>query len=203
MTRINFQPYSHTQLHQIITSRLKDVTGFDAEAVELCARKVGAVSGDARRALDICRMAVELAEMEVKEKGGRLEDARVTIGLIHKAVRDMFATPAVACVRDAALQEKMFLTAFLKSLRRTGTGESTLGEIMDQHALLCRIAGIPCPPKSSLEIVSYTLSSTGLIIIEANSTRGGGKGGRVRLGVGEEDVSMALRDDPLFRPLAP
>lgn len=75
------------------------------------------------------RMAVELAEMEVKERGGRLEDARVTIGLIHKAIRDMFATPAVACVRDAALQEKMFLTAFLKSLRRTGTGESTLGEV--------------------------------------------------------------------------
>ncbi|KAI9227922.1 MAG: P-loop containing nucleoside triphosphate hydrolase protein [Piptocephalis tieghemiana] len=129
MTRINFQPYSHTQLHQIISSRLSDVTGFDTEAVELCARKVGAVSGDARRALDICRMAVELAEMEVKERGGRLEDARVTIGLIHKAIRDMFATPAVACVRDAALQEKMFLTAFLKSLRRTGTGESTLGEV--------------------------------------------------------------------------
>lgn len=33
---------------------------FDDDAVELCSRKVAAVSGDVRRALNICRRAVEL-----------------------------------------------------------------------------------------------------------------------------------------------
>lgn len=48
----------------IIQSRLEGVPGnlVDPFAVGFAARKVAAVSGDARRALDICRRAVELVE---------------------------------------------------------------------------------------------------------------------------------------------
>jgi origin recognition complex subunit 1 len=51
-------------LIQIIQSRLEGVPGnvVHPEAVQFAARKVAAVSGDARRALDICRRAVEIAE---------------------------------------------------------------------------------------------------------------------------------------------
>lgn len=51
---------------QIIQSRLEGVPGnvVHPEAVQFAARKVAAVSGDARRALDICRRAVEIAETE-------------------------------------------------------------------------------------------------------------------------------------------
>jgi origin recognition complex subunit 1 len=52
---------------QIIQSRLEGVPGNIVlpDAVQFAARKVAAVSGDARRALDICRRAVEIAETEV------------------------------------------------------------------------------------------------------------------------------------------
>lgn len=62
--RITFPGYSHTQLMSIIQARLEGVPGniVDPDAVQFAARKVAAVSGDARRALDICRRAVELAE---------------------------------------------------------------------------------------------------------------------------------------------
>lgn len=51
---------------QIIQSRLEGVPGniVYPDAVQFAARKVAAVSGDARRALDICRRAVEIAETE-------------------------------------------------------------------------------------------------------------------------------------------
>lgn len=39
---------------------------MDVSAVQFCARKIAAVSGDMRKALDICRRAVELVETEVK-----------------------------------------------------------------------------------------------------------------------------------------
>jgi origin recognition complex subunit 1 len=50
----------------IIQSRLEGVPGniVHPDAVQFAARKVAAVSGDARRALDICRRAVEIAETE-------------------------------------------------------------------------------------------------------------------------------------------
>ncbi|KAE8152801.1 putative origin recognition complex subunit Orc1 [Aspergillus avenaceus] len=64
LTRITFPGYKHTDLMEIITTRLANVPGniVDADAIQFASRKVAAVSGDARRALDICRRAVEIAE---------------------------------------------------------------------------------------------------------------------------------------------
>ncbi|KAK3693899.1 P-loop containing nucleoside triphosphate hydrolase protein [Podospora appendiculata] len=68
LTRITFPGYNHEQLMRIVQSRLESVPGdiVDADAVQFAARKVAAVSGDARRALDICRRAVELAEADAR-----------------------------------------------------------------------------------------------------------------------------------------
>lgn len=72
LTRITFPGYNHEQLMRIIQSRLQGVPGHivEPDAVQFASRKVAAVSGDARRALDICRRAVELAEAEAKSAAG-------------------------------------------------------------------------------------------------------------------------------------
>lgn len=64
LTRITFPGYKHTDLMEIISSRLSNIPGniVDPDAIQFASRKVAAVSGDARRALDICRRAVEIAE---------------------------------------------------------------------------------------------------------------------------------------------
>lgn len=66
LTRITFPGYTHEQLIKIIQSRLAGVSGtiVTPDAVQFASRKVAQVSGDARRALDICRRAVEIAEAE-------------------------------------------------------------------------------------------------------------------------------------------
>ncbi|KAI9669931.1 MAG: Origin recognition complex, subunit 1 [Alyxoria varia] len=68
LSRITFQGYSHTQLMKIIECRLEGAASFvDKDAIQFASRKVAQVSGDARRALDICRRAVEIAELEAAE----------------------------------------------------------------------------------------------------------------------------------------
>ncbi|KAJ5436583.1 ATPase AAA-type core [Penicillium cf. griseofulvum] len=69
LTRITFPGYRHTDLMEIISTRLASVPGniVDPDAVQFASRKVAAVSGDARRALDICRRAVEIAEQAADE----------------------------------------------------------------------------------------------------------------------------------------
>jgi origin recognition complex subunit 1 len=69
LTRITFPGYKHTDLMEIISSRLANVPGniVDPDAIQFASRKVAAVSGDARRALDICRRAVEIAEEASKK----------------------------------------------------------------------------------------------------------------------------------------
>jgi origin recognition complex subunit 1 len=68
--RITFKGYTHAQLIQIIESRLANVPGgvVHPDAIQFASRKVAAVSGDARRCLDICRRAVEIAETEAASK---------------------------------------------------------------------------------------------------------------------------------------
>jgi origin recognition complex subunit 1 len=73
---------------------------FTADAVELCARKVAAVSGDARRALDLCRRAAELAQKHGRSVG--LED-------IRSALAEMSSSPIVAAMENCALHEQLFL----------------------------------------------------------------------------------------------
>jgi origin recognition complex subunit 1 len=64
---------------------------FQQDAVQLVARKVASLSGDARRALDICRRATELAEGAGK----------ASIGLKHvtAAYQEMFTSPKVQAIR--------------------------------------------------------------------------------------------------------
>ena len=56
-----------------------------------CTSQVAAVSGDARRCLDICRRAVEIADSRSKKKGTAL------VGMSHvdAALQDMFSSPKI------------------------------------------------------------------------------------------------------------
>lgn len=80
LTRITFPGYKHTDLMEIIGSRLANVPGniVDPDAIQFASRKVAAVSGDARRALDICRRAVEIAEQASEATTAKAEGEDTT-----------------------------------------------------------------------------------------------------------------------------
>ena len=71
LNRVLFKPYSREQIATIINvfspppphaqQRLDALAVFSPEAIDLCSRKVSAVSGDIRRALMIAKRGVELA----------------------------------------------------------------------------------------------------------------------------------------------
>ncbi|XWS28297.1 hypothetical protein CRYUN_Cryun25bG0055700 [Craigia yunnanensis] len=66
--RLCFGPYNYQQLQEIVSSRLKGIDAFEKQAVEFASRKVAAISGDARRALEICRRAAEIADYHNKNQ---------------------------------------------------------------------------------------------------------------------------------------
>jgi origin recognition complex subunit 1 len=57
LTRVNFEPYTTNQLIEIIESRLANVPGniVEKDAIRLCAMRIANNTGDARKALDVCR----------------------------------------------------------------------------------------------------------------------------------------------------
>ena len=70
---LNFPPYSKDQIVKILSERLAEVNSggeqvLEPNAIQFCARKVAAVAGDMRKALDVCRRAVEIVENDVKKQ---------------------------------------------------------------------------------------------------------------------------------------
>ncbi|KAL8712257.1 MAG: hypothetical protein Q9220_003408 [cf. Caloplaca sp. 1 TL-2023] len=158
LTRITFPGYTHEQLQAIISSRLSNVPGHvvDPDAVQFASRKVAAVSGDARRALDICRRAVEIAEAEVadapdpllatpskrkkaREKAGegtvRAKErraGRVTIAVVKEAINEATSSSLQQYLKSLPLASKLFLAAILAKTRRSGVSECMLGDVIDE-----------------------------------------------------------------------
>ena len=153
LTRITFPGYSHDQLMTIIQSRLDSVPSHivDSDAIQFASRKVAAVSGDARRALDICRRAVEIAEGEAaatqnplletpsKRRSNdriagreRSNTGKVTIATIKQAINEATGSPLQQYLKSLPLATKVFLAAMQARTRRTGVSESLMADVIEE-----------------------------------------------------------------------
>jgi Cdc6-like AAA superfamily ATPase len=205
LTRINFQPYKYDQLYAIVQSRLEGIDAFAKEAVEFAARKVSAVSGDARRALDICRRAVEIVELRrsaIEEKGNAKTatqpPSHVTIAIVDEAIKEMFTSPSVAFIRSCSLHQKIFLVACMQRSRAIGLAEIEFGDVAHYHIQTCKWHNIEPPNTSDLMRVCESLGQTRALLME------GGRMDicmRLSLNLIEEDIVMACKADKLISRL--
>lgn len=188
LTRMTFQPYTFKQLQEIVISRMKGLKAFEEDAIQLAARKVAAVSGDARRALDICRRATEIAENLSPSK---TKLSLVGMSHVNAALQEMFSSPKVVAMRTASDQEKIFLRAVVAEFQRCGLEEAEFAKIYIQHTALCRIDGLKPPSTTEMARVCARLGSVRLLLVEhgRNDLQM-----RVRLNVSQDDVLYALKE---------
>ena len=115
---VYFRPYSVKDVAAILEDRIDRAAGADAEgwihpaAVELVARKVAAM-GDLRKALEIMRLAVEIAQHES-------DNPPTTVSLQHvvKALEQLGGPRKVAgMLRDLNIHQKILLAALIVLLR--------------------------------------------------------------------------------------
>lgn len=155
LTRITFHPYDFKQLQEIVLSRLKVYNSFNSDAVQFVARyhldtililqkffiklnlfinrKVASVSGDARRALDICRRATEIAE----DNGNEM----VTMKDVNQALSEMIANVKVQAIKHCSLMEQYFLKAICTEVNRTGIEEVIFKNVYQQLITICTFDG--------------------------------------------------------------
>ena len=143
--RINFTPYDKNQLIEILTTRMEGFgdTVFAKDAIGLVAGKVAGVTGDARRALDICRRAVEKVEQEntarrlatfASESGTSVaqmhKDRLVTAADIVVVHREMTSSGLMLFVKRAGLHQRIMLLALSRAIRKVGVAdEAEFGDV--------------------------------------------------------------------------
>lgn len=182
LSRMNFQPYTHTELFEIVKLRLEELSIFDPDAIVYAARKVAAVSGDARRALEICRRATELAEKdnnelkpsnEPKKTGNRvlvlakkLPLTLVSISHVEAAIKQMFSSPKILALTNCSLMEQLFMNSISMLFKTSGQEETSLKKIFEQHACLCKTKNIQTLNRTQLLNVCCKLASSKMILLE-------------------------------------
>ena len=127
---IVFPTYNVEQLKKILHERVQQA--FEPDVVEdpalnLCAAMAGGEHGDARRAIDLIRVAGEIAE--------RGKSSVVTSVHVREATQKIEENKEQASLKSYPLHEKLVILAVIKA-----TGAST-GEIYQAYKALCKAVG--------------------------------------------------------------
>lgn len=105
------------------------------------------MSGDARRALDICRRATEILEEEpeLNDDGVNASDptSSTCVNMLHvqRAISEMISNPKVQAIRSCSRLEKNFLRAVECEVSRTGVDETTFHGVYKQLISLAMFMG--------------------------------------------------------------
>ncbi|KAG5361493.1 Origin recognition complex subunit 1 [Yarrowia sp. C11] len=200
LTRIQFPGYTHEQLKMIIESRLGGIaessgTVVRPDAIEFASRKIASVSGDARRALDLCRRAVEIAELGAEE---------VQIKHIQQAANEATSTPIYNYLQGLPLAFKIFLCALLARKRRNGLPSDSLGDIIEEIERMIKssenagfLSHILLEGGKRVRMTGFMNAVTELVeagIIIQQSIKGE-RSAQVRLTIGVEEITSALKND--------
>lgn len=158
--RLQFPPYNQPQLYQILRQRADlglKVGTWDDEALQYIASRVAQESGDARRAIDILRMAAELAENERAEK--------LTKEHAIRAVESVDEEEVSITVRTLPLHHRLILAAIADVLERPGIRPGT-GNIYKAYERRAKFYGLRPLTMRRVSGILRELESQGLIEIE-------------------------------------
>src|SRR5579859_2143694 len=155
--RLSFHPYTTEDIVTIITARLQSLEPLseylplmDPKAIELCARKVSAASGDLRTALDMCRRAIELVESEELARQEDLQKTPLKETVIQTVTpspspskRRRLAATANMTAYDTTTAPKVTPMHIVKVTQTLGSSQSfaqRLKSLPPQHkAILCTL----------------------------------------------------------------
>jgi cell division control protein 6 len=185
-----FNPYTVEQLRQILSERAKLAFNEGAitdAAINLCAAMAGREHGDARKAINLLRVAAELAEREhtskVEEKHVRASEEK-----IEKDVT--FDT-----IKSATTHTKLIILAITKSKN------GNTGDIYDIYTALCKQSvQTPLTQRRLTQIVSK-LELQGLVTTNIINQGRHGRSQIIKITLPSATIKDALKDDPTFSEL--
>ncbi|CAL8119067.1 unnamed protein product [Orchesella dallaii] len=178
--RAVFPPYSFEQLHTIVSNMLATfkTARLNTESVSLLSRKVAAISGDARRALEIARRAMEIAESS--NSSG--------IQAVSNAFKEIFSSAKIETIKHTTLLEQLVLKTISDEVRCSGVEEVLTAKVFDTVIPNAVYEGMQWP-KDEIMKALMRLAVMRLIIVEDNVPS---LHKRVLLKVPVEDVNFAL-----------
>ena len=192
---IVFKPYDAAELQDILLKRAQ-MAFFEGSlldsAVALCAALAAAEHGDARRALDLLRVAGELAEREgvncVSEEHVREAEKRVEHDRIFEVLENL------------PLHSKLVLCS-VYLLGKTKLSYTITGDIYGIYCELCDQSGLSPLTQRRVSGLISELDMIGLLNARVVSMGRHGRTKKIRLGIGRSLVRNVFNNSDRFREL--
>lgn len=193
--KLVFPPYNAEQLKDILQQRaelaLKEAV-LEEGVLPLCAALAAQEHGDARRALDLLRVAAETAE---RSKDDRISEAHV-ITAKNKIELD--------CVSEAMktlpTQSKLVLLGILANGEQ-GNARLTTGELYETYKELCKLTGIAVLTQRRITDLISELDMLGLIHARVKSFGRGGRTKEIESSIPLDDGRRVLEEDPILEQI--
>ncbi|KAL4672784.1 hypothetical protein H8957_009214 [Semnopithecus entellus] len=210
---LNFPPYTRNQIVAILQDRLTQVSRdqvLDNAAIQFCARKVSAVSGDVRKALDVCRRAIEIVESDVKSQTvlKPLSECKSPseplipkrVGLIHisqvmSEVDGNRMTLSQGAQDSFPLQQKILVCSLMLLIRHLKIKEVTLGKLYEAYSKVCRKQQVAAVDQSECLSLSGLLEARGILGLKRNKET---RLTKVFFKIEEKEIEHALKDKTLI-----
>jgi cell division control protein 6 len=190
-----FPPYNAEQLKDILNQRaaLAFEDGvLDEGVIPLCAALAAQEHGDARRALDLLRVAAEIAE--------RNQDIRVTEAHVNKAKNKIELDCVSEAMRTLPTQSKLVLMGIFIN-EQQGNERLTTGDVYDTYKELCRMTGMAILTQRRITDLISELDMLGLIHARVKSFGRAGRTKEIESAVPVEEGIRVLEEDPLLQQL--
>jgi cell division control protein 6 len=179
-----FRPYDASELRNILLerSRLSFVEGSLSDAaLSICSALAAAEHGDARRALDLLRVAGEVAERKVAKV--------ITEDHVREAESTIEHNRVLEALQNLPLHSKLVLLSVYQLSRAGGSSAST-GEIYDVYNELCGELGVTLLTQRRLGTLINELDAMGLLNSKIVSMGRYGRTKKIRL----EASRILIRD---------
>jgi len=187
---IVFTNYTVNQIKEILTERIKEAfipNVLDPAALNLCAAMSGQEHGDARRAIDLLRVAGEIAE---REQSDMIKEDH-----IRRASLKMEEDKETTALNSYPLHEKLLILAVMKA------NGNTTGEIYQSYKSLCKTTRQKELTQRRVTQMLSEIEMTGLISGKIVHQGMHGRTKKFALTLNPETVKKAFKEDLVLEDL--
>ena len=195
-----FPPYDAGELQDILNQRVEIALKpgcIEEDVVPLCSALAAQEHGDARRALDLLRMAAELAE--------RSKARKITRKHVRLAQNKIEIDRIIEVVRTLPTQSKLILLAVLlkeKHNKKTGTaGAVTTGEVYEIYKDLCKKTRTDSLTQRRVADLISELDMLGIITARVISKGRYGRTRDIKTSSSSGEIMKILQEDEVFKEL--
>ena len=181
---IVFTNYNVEQIKKILEERINEAfveNSVEESALNLCAALAGGEHGDARRAIDLLRVAGEIAERQQSDK--------VTTKNVEQARQKIEENKEETSLEAFPLHEKLIILAIMKA-----NGSST-GEIYSSYKNLCKAVGRDELTNRRITQMLSEIELSGIITGRLVHQGIHGRTKKYKLEISSEMVKKAFKDE--------